>query len=79
MRPRTQEETDHAAARALAAGEVELAALGAASLAHWVASEVRRIDEELDRVRALSPTEQVAREALPTLRRDPRTRDYRVM
>jgi hypothetical protein len=53
------------------------AALGGAAIVHWMVKEVRRINEELDRVRA--PTgETLARERLPTLRRDPRTGDWRL-
>ena len=56
-----------------------LATLGGAAIIHWVVMEVRRINAELDRVRAVPSVEPLAREALPTLRRDPRTGEYRVM
>ena len=60
--------------------KIALGALGAAAVVHWVVKEVRRINRELDRVRAAAmPVEPVAREALPTLRRDPRTGEWRVM
>jgi hypothetical protein len=53
------------------------AALGGAALVHWVVKEVRRVNEELDRVRA--PTgDGLVRERLPTLRRDPRTGEWRL-
>jgi len=45
---------------------------------HWMVKEVRRINEELDRVRAPSGEQQLARERLPTLRRDPRTGEWRL-
>jgi hypothetical protein len=45
---------------------------------HWLVKEVRRIHEELDRVRAPSGEQQLAREPLPTLRRDPRSGEWRV-
>ncbi len=53
-----------------------LAALGGAMVVHWVVKEARRINEELDqrnrvRVRVTD------RENRPTLRRDPRTGEYR--
>jgi hypothetical protein len=51
-------------------------ALGGAMVVHWVVKEARRINEELDnakRVRVLV-TDQENR---PTLRRDPRTGEYR--
>ncbi len=54
-------------------------AVGAAAAVHWVVKEVRRINAELDRVQPAPASEQVSREGLPTLRRDPRTGDYRVM
>ena len=55
-----------------------LGAAGAAALVHWAVKEARRIGEELDRVkvRAVDPLQ---REALPTLRRDPATGEWRVM
>jgi hypothetical protein len=56
-----------------------LGAIGAASLVHWVVKEVRRINEELDRVKAVPLVEPVAREALPTLRRDPQSGEWRLM
>jgi hypothetical protein len=40
---------------------------------------VRRNNEELDRIRTPSGEQQLAREPLPTLRRDPRSGEWRVM
>ncbi len=54
-------------------------ALGAAAVVHWVVREMRRINAELDRVSSTPAADAVARQALPTLRRDPRTGDWRVM
>ncbi len=54
-------------------------AAGAAAIVHWVVKEVRRINEEIDRVRTQPVIDPVARQALPTLRRDPRTGEYRPM
>jgi hypothetical protein len=53
-----------------------LAALGGAMVVHWVVKEVRRINEELDNARRVRVpiTDQENR---PTLRRDPRTGEYR--
>ena len=54
-----------------------LAAMGGAMVVHWVVKEARRINEELDaasRVR-VRVTDQEMR---PTLRRDPRTGEYRL-
>jgi hypothetical protein len=56
-----------------------LAALGGAAMVHWVVTEVHRINAELARVRATPDPEPLAREALPTLRRDPRTGEYRLV
>jgi hypothetical protein len=56
-----------------------LGTIGAAAVVHWVVKEVRRINEELDRLKAAPVIEPVAREALPTLRRDPRSGEWRVM
>jgi hypothetical protein len=54
-----------------------LAALGGTMVVHWVIKEARRINEELDaakRVR-VRVTDQENR---PTLRRDPRSGEYRL-
>ncbi len=55
-----------------------LGAAGAAAVVHWAVREARRFGQELDRikVRAVDPSR---REALPTLRRDPSTGEWRVM
>jgi len=58
--------------------KVVLGALGVAALAHWLAREVRRINDEIDRVRAASGIDAAARQGLPTLRRDPRTGEWRL-
>jgi hypothetical protein len=55
-----------------------LGALGAGAIAAWVAKEVRRINDELERMKA-APVDAVARQDLPTLRRDPRSGEWRVM
>ena len=59
--------------------KLALGALGGAAIIHWAAKEVRRINEELDRVKAAPVADPAERQALPTLRRDPRTGDWRVM
>jgi hypothetical protein len=59
--------------------KVALGALGAAAVVRWVVKEVRRINAELDRVKTAPAVDLIRREALPTLRRDPRTGDWRVM
>lgn len=52
--------------------------IGAAALARWCVKEVRRVSDDLDDdVRSATPVEPVDREALPTLKRDPATGDYR--
>ena len=52
-----------------------LAAVGAAALSKLLVKEWRRVNAELDaHQRAAEP---VARERLPTLRRDPNTGEYR--
>jgi hypothetical protein len=59
--------------------KLALGALGAGAIAHWVVKEVRRINAEIDRMKAAPVADPVARQALPTLRRDPRTCEWRVM
>ena len=61
-----------------AAVKLVLGAIGAAAVIHWVVKEVRRINEELDRLKAAPVIEPVAREALPTLRRDPHSGEWRL-
>lgn len=55
-----------------------LGAVGAAAIVHWVAKEVRRINESLARAQAPA-MDPVRRASLPTLRRDPGTGEWRVM
>jgi hypothetical protein len=54
-----------------------LGLMGAAALVRWCVKEVQRVNAELDNVRAHSTMEPVDREALPTLRPDPNTGEYR--
>jgi hypothetical protein len=53
-------------------------ALGAGAVIHWVVKEVRRINEELNGVRATPTVDADVRQTFPTLRRDPQTGDWRV-
>jgi hypothetical protein len=55
-----------------------VAALGGAALVHWAVREIRRVNEEIDRVRAATPVEAAARKSMPTLRRDPASGEWRV-
>ena len=52
------------------------AALGGAMVVHWVVKEARRINEELDNARRVR-VPIADQENRPTLRRDPRTGEYR--
>ena len=54
-----------------------LGALGTGIVVRWVVKEARRINAELDRVKA--GTDPAVRGTLPTLRRDPHTGEWRVM
>ena len=54
-----------------------LGALGTGIIVGWVVKETRRINAELDRMRAA--TDPSVRRTLPTLRRDARTGEWRVM
>jgi hypothetical protein len=56
---------------------VAMGMVGAVALVRWCAKEVRRVNAELDSVRARATAEPIDRETLPTLRRDPRTGEYR--
>ncbi len=59
--------------------KIAVGVLGAGMVIHWAAREVRRINDELERIRARSATDPIDRRALPTLRHDPRTGLWRVM
>ena len=54
-----------------------LGAVGTGVVLRWVVKEVRRINAELDQVKA--GTDPAVRQDFPTLRRDPRTGEWRVM
>jgi hypothetical protein len=54
-----------------------LGVVGAAALVRWCAKEVRRVNSKLDSVRARASVEPVDRNALPKLKRDPDTGEYR--
>ncbi len=54
-----------------------LGMMGAAALVRWCVKEVQRVNAELDNVRGSKSVEPVDREALPTLKRDPDTGEYR--
>jgi hypothetical protein len=56
--------------------KLTLAVLGAGAVVHWVVKEARRINQELERVKAASA---IDRQSLPTLRRDPSTGEFRPM
>ena len=52
-------------------------ALGGAMVVHWVVKEARRINEELDNAKRVR-VPIADQENRPTLRRDPRTGEYRL-
>ncbi len=54
-----------------------LGLMGAAALVRWCVKEMARVNAELDQVRERAPVEPVDRDALPTLKRDPETGEYR--
>ena len=54
-----------------------LGVMGTAVLARWCIREVRRVNAEPEAVREPAAMGPINREALPTLRRDPRTGEYR--
>jgi len=54
-----------------------LGLMGAAALLRWFVKETRRVNAELDGVRATQAAEPVDRDALPKLKRDPHTGEYR--
>ena len=54
-----------------------LGVMGTAVLVRWCVREVRRVNAELDAVREAAAMAPVNRDALPTLKRDPSTGEYR--
>jgi hypothetical protein len=54
-----------------------LGLVGAAALVRWCVKEVRRVNADLDDVRAPATVEPIDRGALPKLKRDPDTGEYR--
>jgi hypothetical protein len=54
-----------------------LGVMGTVVLLRWCVREVRRVNAELDEVREQPAVEPVDRGALPTLKRDPDTGEYR--
>lgn len=56
-----------------------LGAFGAGAVVAWAVKEMRRINAELERMRSAPVPDAASRQAMPTLRRDPRTGEYRVM
>jgi hypothetical protein len=59
--------------------KIALGALGAAAVVVWAVNEVRRLNEEIERMKAASAIDPVAQKALPTLRRDPYTGEWRLL
>ena len=51
--------------------------MGAAAFARWCAKEVHRVNAKLDNFRGDPTIDPIDRESLPTLKRDPRTGEYR--
>jgi hypothetical protein len=56
-----------------------LAALGGAAAVRWAVREIRRVNAEIDRVKAAPAMDAATRKSLPTLRRDPVTGEWRVI
>jgi hypothetical protein len=54
-----------------------LGLVGAAALVRWCVKEVRRVNAQLDEVRQHAAVEPLDRSELPTLKRDPRSGEYR--
>ena len=54
-----------------------LGLMGAAALVRWCVKQVQRANAELDDARVRAQVEPVDRNALPTLKRDPETGEYR--
>ncbi len=51
--------------------------IGAAVVVRWCVKEVRRVNSELDEVRAKATVDPLDRTTLPKLKPDPKTGEYR--
>ena len=58
--------------------KVALGVLGAGAVIHWLNKEIRRVNQELERVRSGTPADAGMRQTFPTLRRDPQSGEWRV-
>jgi len=58
--------------------KVALGVLGAGAAIHWLNKEIRRINDELERVRDGTAADAGMRQTFPTLRRDPQSDEWRV-
>jgi hypothetical protein len=56
---------------------IALGLVGATALVRWCVKEVRRVNAELDEVRAKATVEPLDTERLPKLKPDPKTGEYR--
>jgi hypothetical protein len=54
-----------------------LGMVGATVLVRWFVKEIQRVNNELDGVRGQAPVDSVDRNALPKLKRDPKSGEYR--
>jgi hypothetical protein len=54
-----------------------LGVMGAAVVVRWCAREVRRVNADLDDVRAKASVEPLDRNTMPQLKPDPKTGEYR--
>jgi hypothetical protein len=57
--------------------KVALVAIGGVAAVHWMLKEFRRINRELDGMKAGPAGEPVHHQELPTLRRDPASGEWR--
>jgi hypothetical protein len=55
-----------------------LGTAGIAAIVTWVVKEVRRINEEITRIQTASVADAAQRQAMPTLRRDPHSGQWRL-
>ena len=54
-----------------------LGMVGATVLVRWCAKQVQRVNSQLDGLRGQAPVDAVDRNALPKLKRDPKSGEYR--
>ena len=58
--------------------KIVIGVVGTGAIIHWAAKEIRRMNDELARIRAATTVDPSVRRTFPTLRCDPHSGEWRV-